>query len=224
MKKTIATFSFYILTLGCAFSQSDSLKNNIYTTLKYRKGVYMNHREFQRNNPSDTTAVYANRFNKQEEIVDKYYPKKVKNNKNIMDYWGFCDGQKVYIHNDIMGYAIKLEEIETISWGYSDKKERIKGEIAVGVGIVVGGAIGAGINAAIINSPNGSRDDFREVFTVNLLTGKTKIIKDEADMRTLIQDSPILLEQYRTEKNKESIDTVLKYIKLYNENYKPVAK
>lgn len=219
MKKTIATFSFYILTLGCAFSQSDSLKNNIYTTLKYRKGVYMNHREFQRNNPSDTTAVYADRFNKQEEIVDKYYPKKAKNNKKVKDYWGFCDGQKVYIYSDMMGYALRLEEIEAISWAYFDKKQRIKEQNAIG-GAAVGGAVGA----LMVMGANSSIDETREIFTVNLLTGKAKIITDEADMRTLIQDSPILLEQYRTEKNKESIDTVLKYIKLYNESHKPVAK
>jgi hypothetical protein len=82
----------FLCNIG-AFAQ-DSLTNNILTTKKFRKGIYVTFKDFKENNPSITAGYTVKRDSGQYERYKLYF----NSGKKVRRVYGFSDGEGVYVN------------------------------------------------------------------------------------------------------------------------------
>ena len=167
------------LAFGLSFSavaQSDSVAaepaNNILTTKVYRKGLYRSLEEFKTNSPSvtDIPIVIDTRSGADRFVAGgtgyKLYIDMPEGQKDVIlkgSYWGYCDGQDVYLR--LAGTHVNVEKFETIGLYcyYLDHSIDASGATA-GMGLMFGvaGALAAGVVAA-----SGSEEGIPSVMNFN---------------------------------------------------------
>ena len=111
-----------------------------------KRGVYANFGDFLSNEPSIVDSFLVNIVPRDKEIWEGTFsltPRYAAGSKKVKKVWGFSDGEKAYVFNEIEYFEVDVEDDELIFYGY-DKIED-SGAMAAGV---LGGVIGGAIYAA----------------------------------------------------------------------------
>ena len=168
----------------------DSLKSKedyIINTTVYKKGIYKSFEEFKYNSPSITSSFTFNKNNvwlledeEKEDRVKKY------------EYWGFCDGEKIYIR-----WNKNYELLEKGRYCFFEAKE---------VNIIP--VISSGIPIPV---PIPDKD----ALIINFNNGKVFEISKKLLEHIFETDDQELLKQFKNDNKKNK--KYLEYIVLYNE-------
>ena len=192
-------FLFFISCINKAQCQViiDSLKSKedyIINTTSYTKGIYKSFIEFKYNSPSLTLPFTFDKHNVWMVEGDKKSERLKKD-----DYWGFSDGEKIYIR-----WNRNYELLEKGRYCYFVAKE-----INLGVGTI-------GFVPLIVPLPD------TDALIINFNNGKVFEVGKGLLEGILEIDDQELLEQYRQEKQRSK--KIREYIVLYNDRNKDKVK
>lgn len=202
------------LIASVCFSQ-DSTTNNILTTKKFNKGIYVTFKEFKENSPS-IISNFNVKIDSGKFIRYRLYDNK---GKKIRRVYGFSDGINIYLNAkvyDQTNYFIPILALGKIIY-FEDFVGKLSA-VASKSGLMMYGAIGGALAYAagnyeakrnpgwIIYMP----DDDGNAYALSKQT-LTSILK-EYDKE--------LLKRFKSEKNQSDYDTLMKYLVEFNRNSK----
>jgi len=209
----LKNFSFILLFLGInSFAQtSDSLTNDILTTVKFRRGIYRSFEEFKTNAPSATEGF---------SIVNKRgaYKLEFEKGRKVKGIFGFSDGDTLYINNSrsyhdggpfvkilIRGPIMYFEDFDSKAGVYGAYVYYGYGSLA-NAGSIIAGSIAlaqASKNSGwIIYMPDGTGDG---------------ILLDKANLKSILKENnPALFDEFMQEENQKQLETLFKYVLKFN--------
>ena len=167
--KIVTAGLFLILSADVIGQKIKGSASEIHQVLKAKtpaRGVYKFYSEFVANSPSITDSFYVSTTPRSEPIwngTSSVEVRFVSRNKKVKNVWGFSDGEKAYIFNQVEFFPIEVEGDKLVFYGYDHMDNA-----GVGTAAVIGGTIGVEI-ALTAASKEAKSEKLK--YTINLPTG-----------------------------------------------------
>ena len=209
--KLILLLGGIVISFCC--SSQDSLTNNILTTKKFVKGIYLTYKEFKENSPS-----IRNSFNIILDSGDfvRYRLTNAKG-KKIRRVYGFSDGIGVYLNAkvyDQTNYFVPLLALGDIT--YFEDFIGKRNAIASHTGLVISFGIVGGIVAYGIGDSHAGSNPGWVVFIPDD-DGNAYALSRKTLISILKQYDQDLLKEFIKEESPSSYKTLMKYLILFNQ-------
>ena len=188
-----------------AYGADNNQPKDLFKTTVLQKGIYHNFNELKKNDP---TGLKDFQSKSRSGIVPTYEIRGGAKNKKIKKAYGFSDGQSVFINANNYGrgnYYVRVELIGPYLF-FRDQ--------GGGSGIGLGGAIAVG---PVAIGTGGGGNNVRP-FVLDMNTGVITQLKPKT-LRAILAKDKELLRAYEGEKQRNNIQTIYEYIRLYNEKH-----
>lgn len=221
----LLSICFLLAISGNAFAQ-DSVTNNILTTKKLRKGIYLTFKELKENSPANNSPF------KVEADTSKFdrYNLYTITNKKIKKVYGFCDGNNIYISAKTYGqgnYFVRMLVLGKIMY-FEDKrgKKRAIASQANGpaiMGGVLGGAVGGAIAGALAYSQPGTNVNENPGWVV--YSGDENgepFILDPVTLSSILQEADLeLYQDFKRRKDGGKFEVLVEFMNQFNQRNRP---
>ncbi|WP_212000946.1 hypothetical protein [Chitinophaga sp. HK235] len=204
MKQWCCLWGFFFICLSAA-AQEQGEENLILYATTLKKGLYKSFREFQFNSPSEegdlviksrSTAAQIYLLASRIELVMR---DRAGQEHKIKSYWGFCDGQHVYIKDN------GLNEIQQAGYYCTYEIHGVQPSRSI--------YNQADMTVNTLNTPIHLKK------VINIITGEILELSLYNLRKYILPQDPELLEEFRTDPNKK--DKLEYYISRFNQRNKP---
>ncbi|MDZ4714467.1 MAG: hypothetical protein SH819_03270 [Cytophagales bacterium] len=200
-----------------SFAQ-DSLSNDILSTLKLRKGIYLNVNEFKTNSPSVTDNY---------EVIpdtgkfDRYWL--YKKGKKVRNVYGYSNGEDIYINAKVYGhsnYFVKILILGPIIYFEDQRHKSNKFYMQTAMAGVWGGALGGAIVGALASTYGGNNPGF--IVYVPDEDGQAYFLNEQSLVSIFTEADQELLKSLNQEKGSKSYKVLLQYLVDFNKRAQSV--
>lgn len=221
----LLTIYFLLAVSGNAFAQ-DSVTNDILTTKKLRKGIYLTFKELKENSPANNSPFKVEADTSKFDRYNLYSHA----NKKIKNVYGFCDGENVFISAKTYGqgnYFVRILVLGKIIY-FEDKrgKKRAIASQANGpaiMGGVLGGAVGGAIAGALVYSQPGTNVNENPGWVV--YTGDENgepFILDPVTLSSILQEADLeLYQDFKSRKDVGKFEVLVEFMNQFNQRNRP---
>lgn len=210
-------FLFALLLPNFCVSQ-DPTTNNILTTKKFVKGIYVTFREFKENAPSILEDFIIKADTSEFERYELLVPNSKKKFRNI---YGFCDGESVFINAQTYeqsAYFVKLLILGKIIY-FEDARAKTK---IIGMNnAAVGHLLGGIVVAPFLYAEAAKRSVKNPGFVVYMPDddGRPFILESKTLRSILKEGDQELNKNYQQEPEKNNHKVLIKYILEFNRRH-----
>jgi hypothetical protein len=196
----------------------DTITNNILTTKKFVKGIYVTFREFKENSPSILEDFIIKADTSEFERYELLVPNSKKKFRNVC---GFSDGESVFINAQTYeqrAYFVKMLILGKITY-FEDARAKTK---IIGMNnAAVGHLLGGIIVASILYAEAAKRSVKNPGFVVYMPDddGRPFILETKTLRSILKEGDPELSKNYQEESDKNNHKVLIKYILEFNRRH-----
>ncbi len=200
--------------VSVCFSQ-DSTTNNILTTKKFNRGIYVTFKEFKENSPSITDGFIVSADTSKYDRYTLLVPDSKKKFRNI---YGFSDGESIYINAQTYEqntYFVKILMLGKVIY-FEDKRAKTK-ILGMNNG-AIGHLLGGMVLAPILYSEAANRSSKNPGFVIYIPDndGRPFILEKKTLMSILKEGDKELYHRYKLEENKNDFNILMNYLIQFN--------
>jgi hypothetical protein len=215
--KTPLPFLVFLFGSFCGRGQTDSITNDLLTTKKFRRGIFMDYEAFRKNRPTldkgFKVVADTGKF-------DRYYLVSEKG-KKIRNVYGFSDGFDLYLNAQVycdLNYYVKILLLGPLSY-FEDKAgksnalsshRRAWRVVGFALGGVIGGAVGTLISSGRATGQAGW------VIYLDDPDGQAYLFDAKTLLSIFKEKSPALYERLKSEREKGKFEILMQYMEEFN--------